>query len=76
MGATAIEDRLQAGVPECVAQLSKAGLSIWVLTGSNISFCGYPTVSADLRGFTMQATKKKPLSILLWHQISFYQKNI
>jgi phospholipid-transporting ATPase len=33
VGATAIEDRLQAGVPECVAQLSAAGISIWVLTG-------------------------------------------
>lgn len=35
VGATAIEDRLQAGVPECVAQLSKAGINIWVLTGSS-----------------------------------------
>ena len=33
MGATAIEDRLQAGVPECVAELAKAGINIWVLTG-------------------------------------------
>ncbi|KAJ1410249.1 hypothetical protein B484DRAFT_402969, partial [Ochromonadaceae sp. CCMP2298] len=32
-GATAIEDRLQDGVPECIAELSRAGVNIWVLTG-------------------------------------------
>jgi len=33
VGATAIEDRLQDGVPECISQLSSAGINIWVLTG-------------------------------------------
>lgn len=33
IGATAIEDKLQDGVPECIAQLARAGISIWVLTG-------------------------------------------
>jgi phospholipid-transporting ATPase len=33
LGATAIEDRLQDGVPECIAELVKAGINIWVLTG-------------------------------------------
>ncbi|XP_023612464.1 phospholipid-transporting ATPase IB isoform X2 [Myotis lucifugus] len=33
LGATAIEDRLQAGVPETIANLLKAGIKIWVLTG-------------------------------------------
>lgn len=32
MGATAIEDKLQDGVPECIATLSKAGIKLWVLT--------------------------------------------
>eukprot|EP01101_Sappina_pedata_P005462 TRINITY_DN2509_c0_g1_i1.p1 TRINITY_DN2509_c0_g1~~TRINITY_DN2509_c0_g1_i1.p1 ORF type:complete len:1115 (-),score=428.74 TRINITY_DN2509_c0_g1_i1:91-3435(-) len=32
-GATAIEDRLQDGVPQCIATLLKANLKIWVLTG-------------------------------------------
>eukprot|EP01034_Spumella_vulgaris_P024823 gene24823-31210_t len=32
-GSTAIEDRLQDGVPECIAELAKAGINIWVLTG-------------------------------------------
>ncbi|GAB9473483.1 P-type atpase [Globisporangium polare] len=33
LGATAIEDRLQDGVPEAMEQLAKAGICIWVLTG-------------------------------------------
>ncbi|XP_076728866.2 phospholipid-transporting ATPase IB isoform X2 [Callospermophilus lateralis] len=33
LGATAIEDRLQAGVPETIATLLKADIKIWVLTG-------------------------------------------
>ncbi|KAI9913972.1 hypothetical protein PsorP6_006053 [Peronosclerospora sorghi] len=33
LGATAIEDRLQDGVPETIESLAKAGISIWVLTG-------------------------------------------
>lgn len=32
MGATAIEDRLQDGVPESISVLSQAGIKIWVLT--------------------------------------------
>ncbi|KAL9181105.1 hypothetical protein ACHAXT_009910 [Thalassiosira profunda] len=33
VGATAIEDRLQDGVPETIANLEKAGIKLWVLTG-------------------------------------------
>lgn len=33
VGATAIEDKLQDGVPECIANLSAANIKIWVLTG-------------------------------------------
>ncbi|RLN88329.1 hypothetical protein BBJ28_00012448 [Nothophytophthora sp. Chile5] len=33
LGATAIEDRLQDGVPETMERLAKAGICIWVLTG-------------------------------------------
>lgn len=33
LGATAIEDRLQDGVPECIAELAQAGINLWVLTG-------------------------------------------
>jgi phospholipid-transporting ATPase len=33
LGATAVEDKLQDGVPETIATLAKAGIKIWVLTG-------------------------------------------
>jgi phospholipid-translocating ATPase len=33
MGGTAIEDRLQVGVPETIAELAKSGIKLWVLTG-------------------------------------------
>jgi magnesium-transporting ATPase (P-type) len=33
VGATAIEDKLQEGVPDTIATLARAGIKIWVLTG-------------------------------------------
>ncbi len=33
LGATAIEDKLQDGVPDSIATLSLANIKIWVLTG-------------------------------------------
>jgi phospholipid-translocating ATPase len=41
-GITAIEDRLQDGVPECVEDLIDAGINIWVLTGDKeeTAVCG------------------------------------
>ncbi|KAI0766330.1 phospholipid-translocating P-type ATPase [Trametes elegans] len=36
LGATAIEDRLQDGVPETIADLKEAGIKVWVLTGDKL----------------------------------------
>ncbi|KAI8906959.1 hypothetical protein EDD86DRAFT_210177 [Gorgonomyces haynaldii] len=36
MGATAIEDRLQDGVPNAIRTLFRAGIKIWVLTGDKM----------------------------------------
>ncbi|XP_044496807.1 probable phospholipid-transporting ATPase 4 [Mangifera indica] len=36
VGATAVEDRLQKGVPQCIDKLAQAGLKIWVLTGDKM----------------------------------------
>lgn len=33
LGLTAIEDRLQDGVPETISSLREAGIQIWILTG-------------------------------------------
>ena len=42
IGATAIEDKLQDGVPETIAKLAKADIKIWVLTGDKKGMCRYP----------------------------------
>ena len=36
LGATAIEDRLQDGVPETMADLKRAGIKIWVVTSDKL----------------------------------------
>ncbi|KAI9179413.1 hypothetical protein H9P43_004733 [Blastocladiella emersonii ATCC 22665] len=36
LGATAIEDRLQEGVPDCIQILRDAGIKVWVLTGDKM----------------------------------------
>jgi len=60
IGATAIEDKLQDGVPEAIANLSLAGIKIWVLTGDKqgttvcVAHC-----SCDLRGILIAVCNKK-----------------
>ncbi|CAN0906826.1 Probable phospholipid-transporting ATPase 4 [Linum grandiflorum] len=36
VGATAVEDKLQQGVPQCIDKLAQAGLKLWVLTGDKM----------------------------------------
>lgn len=36
LGATAVEDKLQDGVPDCIDKLAQAGIKIWVLTGDKM----------------------------------------
>lgn len=36
IGATAIEDKLQEGVPETIDKLAQAGIKIWMLTGDKL----------------------------------------
>jgi phospholipid-translocating ATPase len=36
LGATAIEDRLQDGVPKAIADLKRAGIKVWVATGDKL----------------------------------------
>lgn len=35
-GSTAIEDRLQEGVPEAIKHIKQAGIKLWILTGDKI----------------------------------------
>lgn len=36
IGSTAIEDKLQEGVPDCIKFLREAGVKVWVLTGDKV----------------------------------------
>ncbi|XP_075492894.1 putative phospholipid-transporting ATPase 8 [Primulina tabacum] len=36
LGATAVEDKLQKGVPQCIEKLANAGIKIWVITGDQM----------------------------------------
>jgi phospholipid-translocating ATPase len=36
LGATAIEDKLQDGVPETIADFKRAGIKVWVATGDKL----------------------------------------
>ncbi|TDL16037.1 phospholipid-translocating P-type ATPase [Rickenella mellea] len=36
LGATALEDKLQEGVPEAIEMLHKAGIKLWILTGDKL----------------------------------------
>ena len=36
LGCTAIEDKLQEGVPQCIETLQRAGIKIWILTGDKM----------------------------------------
>lgn len=35
LGATALEDKLQEGVPDAIEQLHRAGIKLWILTGKS-----------------------------------------
>jgi phospholipid-translocating ATPase len=61
IGGTAIEDRLQDGVPDAIALLGRAGIKLWVLTGDkvetaiNIGFsCNLLNNDMDLIVFDIQ----------------------
>ena len=36
LGASALEDKLQDEVPQCIAELRKANIKVWMLTGDKL----------------------------------------
>ncbi|ODQ59812.1 hypothetical protein WICANDRAFT_30420 [Wickerhamomyces anomalus NRRL Y-366-8] len=60
MGGTAIEDRLQIGVPESIETLSKAGIKLWVLTGDKIETAINIGFSCNLLGNDMELLVIRP----------------
>ena len=72
LGGTAIEDRLQDGVPETIALLGDAGIKLWVLTGDkvetaiNIGFsCNLLSNEMDLIVFNVEEGHQDIASDLL-----------
>jgi len=61
LGCTAIEDKLQEGVPQCIKQLAAAGIKLWVLTGDkmetaiNIAFA-CSLITEEMQQFVLDAT--------------------
>eukprot|EP00468_Gymnochlora_sp_CCMP2014_P001334 CAMPEP_0167741550 /NCGR_PEP_ID=MMETSP0110_2-20121227/918_1 /TAXON_ID=629695 /ORGANISM="Gymnochlora sp., Strain CCMP2014" /LENGTH=1401 /DNA_ID=CAMNT_0007625613 /DNA_START=124 /DNA_END=4329 /DNA_ORIENTATION=- len=55
IGSTAIEDKLQDGVPEAIKSLLDASIKIWVLTGDNVSTAVNIGISCNLLEADMHA---------------------
>ncbi|KAH3674613.1 hypothetical protein WICMUC_003159 [Wickerhamomyces mucosus] len=53
-GGTAIEDRLQIGVPESIEKLSHAGIKLWILTGDKVETAINIGFSCNLLGNDME----------------------
>ncbi|XP_042500800.1 probable phospholipid-transporting ATPase 8 [Macadamia integrifolia] len=58
LGTTAVEDKLQKGVPECIERLSQAGVKIWVLTGDKLE-------TAVNIGYACSLLKEKMMQIVI-----------
>lgn len=79
LGGTAIEDRLQDGVPDTIALLAEAGIKLWVLTGDkvetaiNIGFsCNLLDNSMDLIVFNVDEDKPESAAIKLQDYLQQY----
>ncbi|EGV61365.1 phospholipid-translocating P-type ATPase [Yamadazyma tenuis ATCC 10573] len=60
LGGTAIEDRLQQGVPDSISLLSEAGIKLWVLTGDRIETAINIGFSCNLLTTSMKLLVVKP----------------
>ncbi|TDH69843.1 hypothetical protein CCR75_002347 [Bremia lactucae] len=84
LGATAIEDKLQDGVPQCLANLTRAGIKVWMLTGDkeetaiNISYaCSLLNNSIEqvIVNATICPTEASIVSILTTATKAFHSKD-
>lgn len=78
LGATAIEDKLQEGVPETIATLLKAGINLWVLTGDkqetaiNIGYsCRLLSHGMDLIILNEDSLDVSVLAMAIWMQFKY-----
>lgn len=54
LGATALEDKLQEGVPEAIEKLHEAGIKLWILTGDKLQTAIEIGYSCNLLKNTME----------------------
>ncbi|CAG8488568.1 5169_t:CDS:10, partial [Diversispora eburnea] len=75
LGATAIEDKLQEGVPKSIASLREAGCKVWVLTGDkletaiNIGFAAQ-LLTKEMRLWIVRGTKGEEVRNQLDHIVA------
>ncbi|XP_064412976.1 phospholipid-transporting ATPase VA [Latimeria chalumnae] len=78
LGATGIEDRLQEGVPETIANLRRAGLQVWVLTGDkqetaiNIAY-SCKLLDHDAQIITLNAETQEACAALLDQSLHYIE---
>ena len=79
IGAGAIEDKLQDGVPETIANLRKAGIKIWVITGDKQETAiniGYSSklLTPSMEVLTINSTDEEELEAMLMTHINQWVK--
>lgn len=67
VGSTAIEDKLQDGVPETIKMIKSAGIKLWVLTGDKIETAvniGYSCglLEDSMNQYIIDATKTRDIN--------------
>ena len=68
LGATAIEDKLQDGVPETIANLILGGVKVWVLTGDKQETAINIGNSCQVTVILEQINSGK-LLLYIWHTV-------
>lgn len=70
LGVTAIEDKLQDGVPETIHGLRKAGISVWVLTGDKLETAiniglSCQLLHPDMTSYEIRSTSSREIAMTL-----------
>ncbi|RCH99963.1 hypothetical protein CU098_004186 [Rhizopus stolonifer] len=81
MGGTAIEDRLQEGVPETIAELAESGIKLWVLTGDKTETAiniGYACnlLTADMELLILKASDREETVKLLGETLKRFGQDL
>lgn len=63
IGSTAIEDKLQQGVPETILRCLTANIKVWVLTGDKMVRCKNPAPRTHCIDFYLSSSRAVWLSL-------------